>query len=121
MALVLCPWVITTVAYLHAAAAAAVVLQYMWEAASHEIGHNMGLYHDGDQSTPYYEGHGIWAPIMVRMSSRYGALRIDDLVAVASMCTSTADESSVQHSKHNPMLSAVVLMSSEVGSCYGCR
>jgi hypothetical protein len=50
------------------------LLQYMWEAASHEIGHNMGLYHDGDQSTPYYEGHGIWAPIMVRLAFHAGAL-----------------------------------------------
>jgi hypothetical protein len=49
-----------------ASAVAAAVLQYIWEAVSHEVGHNMGLYHDGDQSTPYYEGHGIWAPIMVR-------------------------------------------------------
>uniref|UniRef100_A0A383V6Z4 Peptidase C-terminal archaeal/bacterial domain-containing protein n=1 Tax=Tetradesmus obliquus TaxID=3088 RepID=A0A383V6Z4_TETOB len=38
--------------------------KYMWEAISHEVGHNMGLYHDGDASTAYYEGHGIWAPIM---------------------------------------------------------
>jgi Ca2+-binding RTX toxin-like protein len=34
------------------------------EAASHEAGHNMGLLHDGNGSTSYYGGHGIWAPIM---------------------------------------------------------
>lgn len=38
------------------------------EAASHEAGHNLGLHHDGDDQTSYYEGHGSgatsWAPIM---------------------------------------------------------
>jgi PKD repeat protein len=38
------------------------------EAISHEAGHNMGLNHDGNASTGYYQGHGSgatgWAPIM---------------------------------------------------------
>ncbi|MCA1590022.1 MAG: PKD domain-containing protein [Acidobacteria bacterium] len=34
------------------------------EAASHEVGHNLGLSHDGAPGTGYYEGHGDWAPIM---------------------------------------------------------
>lgn len=34
------------------------------EAASHEAGHNMGLGHDGTQTTGYYTGQGSWAPIM---------------------------------------------------------
>ena len=38
------------------------------EAASHEIGHNLGLSHDGTSSTSYYGGHGSgntsWGPIM---------------------------------------------------------
>ncbi len=34
------------------------------EAASHEIGHNLGLSHDGTQTTGYYSGQGDWAPIM---------------------------------------------------------
>lgn len=34
------------------------------EAASHEIGHNFGLYHDGTSTTGYYAGQGAWAPIM---------------------------------------------------------
>ncbi|BCX46429.1 PKD repeat-containing protein [Haloferula helveola] len=38
------------------------------EAASHEAGHVLGLHHDGNSSTAYYEGHGsgltTWAPIM---------------------------------------------------------
>ena len=38
------------------------------EAASHEVGHTLGLHHDGDTTTEYYRGHGTgstrWAPIM---------------------------------------------------------
>ncbi|WP_051305386.1 zinc-dependent metalloprotease family protein [Desulfogranum mediterraneum] len=38
------------------------------EAASHELGHNLGLSHDGTSSSAYYSGHGSgatdWAPIM---------------------------------------------------------
>jgi hypothetical protein len=38
------------------------------EAISHEVGHSLGLSHDGQGSVGYYEGHGSgatgWAPIM---------------------------------------------------------
>lgn len=39
------------------------------EAISHELGHNVGLHHDGTSTSPYYLGHGTdkvtgWAPIM---------------------------------------------------------
>jgi Bacterial pre-peptidase C-terminal domain/Metallo-peptidase family M12B Reprolysin-like len=34
------------------------------EVASHEVGHNLGLNHDGTSETGYYPGHGDWAPIM---------------------------------------------------------
>jgi hypothetical protein len=37
------------------------------EAASHEIGHNLGLAHDGSRGSAYYSGQGSspgWAPIM---------------------------------------------------------
>jgi hypothetical protein len=34
------------------------------EAVSHEVGHNLGLVHDGSGSTSYYGGHANWAPIM---------------------------------------------------------
>ena len=42
---------------------------YIAEAASHEIGHNMGLSHDGiDGGSDTYSGHGsgdtLWAPVM---------------------------------------------------------
>lgn len=42
--------------------------KYVAEAISHEAGHNLNLYHDGDNTTGYYAGHGSgptgWAPIM---------------------------------------------------------
>jgi hypothetical protein len=34
------------------------------EAASHEVGHNFGLRHDGNAAQGYDTGHGAWAPIM---------------------------------------------------------
>ena len=34
------------------------------EATSHEVGHNLGLLHDGTSTVGYYRGHGAWAPIM---------------------------------------------------------
>ncbi len=34
------------------------------EVGSHEIGHTLGLRHDGNSSTTYYAGHNGWAPIM---------------------------------------------------------
>lgn len=41
---------------------------YVTEAASHEMGHNMGLSHDGTSTSAYYGGHGTgfisWGPIM---------------------------------------------------------
>jgi Fibronectin type III domain/Metallo-peptidase family M12B Reprolysin-like len=40
------------------------------EAVSHEVGHNLGLRHDGvERGASYYEGHSTWAPIM---GSSYG-------------------------------------------------
>jgi hypothetical protein len=42
--------------------------KYVAEATSHEVGHNLGLSHDGWSGGGYYEGHGEgetgWAPIM---------------------------------------------------------
>ena len=38
--------------------------KYIAEAASHEAGHNLGLFHDGTSAVGYYSGHHNWAPIM---------------------------------------------------------
>ena len=39
--------------------------KYVTDAASHEAGHTLGLFHDGvTGGTAYYGGHGSWAPIM---------------------------------------------------------
>lgn len=61
-------------------------------AASHELGHTLGLGHDGDEEFEYHPGHGYWAPIMGRSEGRSlvqwsngdypGAVRRDDDVAV---------------------------------------
>jgi hypothetical protein len=55
------------------AAAPFACLQFIWEAVSHELGHTLGLLHDGiapnpaqPAGNPYTTGQGIWAPIMVR-------------------------------------------------------
>ena len=38
--------------------------KYVAEAAAHEVGHTLGLYHDGASGTEYYSGQGNWAPVM---------------------------------------------------------
>ncbi len=75
---------------------------YIAEAASHEMGHNMGLSHDGLQApanpTGYYGGHGSgetsWGPIMGTDYNRnvsqwskgeyYGANNMEDDLAIIS-------------------------------------
>ena len=38
--------------------------RYVAESASHEVGHTLGLSHDGKNSAEYYDGANGWAPIM---------------------------------------------------------
>ena len=38
--------------------------KFVGEAASHELGHTLGLSHDGSSTETYYGGQGEWAPIM---------------------------------------------------------
>ena len=42
--------------------------KYISDSASHEVGHTLGLHHDGTDTSGYYLGHGSgavgWAPIM---------------------------------------------------------
>jgi hypothetical protein len=38
--------------------------EMLGEVCSHEVGHTLGLKHDGSASMDYYRGHGNWAPIM---------------------------------------------------------
>jgi hypothetical protein len=38
--------------------------KFVWEAISHEVGHTLGLAHDGNSAAQYYGGHENWAPIM---------------------------------------------------------
>jgi hypothetical protein len=39
-------------------------LRSVGECAAHEVGHTLGLTHDGAAKATYYTGHGDWAPIM---------------------------------------------------------
>ncbi|MES1181661.1 MAG: zinc-dependent metalloprotease, partial [Flavobacterium sp.] len=47
------------------------------ETISHEVGHTVGLNHDGKGSSTYYQGHNNWAPIMGAAYSTT-AVKIDD-------------------------------------------
>ena len=38
--------------------------KFTGDIASHEVGHTLGLLHDGQGTNPYYEGSNGWAPIM---------------------------------------------------------
>lgn len=51
------------------------------ETVSHEVGHTVGMNHDGINSTEYYQGHSNWAPIMGAVYST-GTTKIDDANAV---------------------------------------
>ncbi|MDC0947720.1 zinc-dependent metalloprotease family protein [Gammaproteobacteria bacterium] len=71
---------------------------------SHELGHNLGLYHDGNATSAYYSGHGKWGPIMGAPFNREyvqwarggypGANNgQDDIAIISNKLGVTADES----------------------------
>lgn len=47
------------------------------ETVSHEVGHTVGLNHDGKGSAVYYQGHNSWAPIMGAVYST-STIKIDN-------------------------------------------
>lgn len=47
--------------------------KYIAEAVSHEVGHTLGLLHDGDAKGPYYRGHGGTATTSTSWGSIMGA------------------------------------------------
>lgn len=52
-------------AFVFAVRSAGTGSKFISEAASHEVGHNLSLLHDGaTPGTTYYSGQGLWAPIM---------------------------------------------------------
>ncbi len=63
---------VVTPAFVFSDALAGGVPKFVGEAASHEAGHTLNLYHDGKDSSSYYAGHAVengsssggWAPIM---------------------------------------------------------
>jgi|GEM_PF-2795356 len=80
---------------------------YTAESASHELGHNLGLSHDGTSTVEYYKGHGSndvsWAPIMGTAQGRnvsqwskgeyYDANQLqDDLAIIAAKTHYRSDD-----------------------------
>ena len=100
--------------------------KYIAEAASHEAGHNLGLFHDGQQTGTstnyYYEGHGsgvmAWAPIMgvgyyknvtQWSNGQYpGANNLQDDLAVfaANGFTLSADDAGNTFATANPLINS---------------
>lgn len=91
------------------------------EAASHELGHNLGLSHDGTSSSAYYSGHGAntdvisWAPIMgagyYKQVTQWSkgeyplANQIqDDIAIISSKLTSRVDDHSNTRAGATPLV-----------------
>lgn len=91
---------------------------YVAEAASHEMGHNMGLSHDATSTTSYYGGHGSgnisWGPIMGtgynRNVSQWSKGEYndanqfqDDIALIAAKVNYRADDHSDQSGQATPL------------------
>ena len=100
------------------------------EAASHELGHNLGLSHDGTSSLEYYGGHGSdnvsWGPLMgtgyYRNLSQwckgeyYDANRTqDDLAIIAAKLTYRTDD----HGDNNGSATAISVVNNTIASTTG--
>ncbi|MES2475368.1 MAG: M12 family metallo-peptidase [Verrucomicrobiota bacterium] len=92
---------------------------YISEAVSHEIGHNLGLSHDGTSTLDYYGGHGSgeisWGPIMGTGYNRNvsqwskGDYALsnnaqDDLTVIAGKLTYRADDHSGTRASATPLV-----------------
>lgn len=92
---------------------------YVTEAASHEMGHNMGLSHDGTSTSAYYGGHGTgfisWGPIMGtgynRNVSQWSQGEYtdanqfqDDVAIIASKVNLRTDDHANQMSQATPLV-----------------
>lgn len=89
------------------------------EVVSHELGHNLGLTHDGTSTTAYYMGHGSgfikWAPIMGggysaqvsqwSMGEYADANQTqDDITLISNKLTKKADDHSDTRSNATPLV-----------------
>lgn len=92
---------------------------YVAEAASHEMGHNMGLSHDGTSTQSYYGGHGTgyisWGPIMgtgyYRNVSQWSKGEYtdanqtqDDVAIIASKVNTRTDDHGNQTNQATPLV-----------------
>jgi len=57
-------WGTTNMSYVQPALVFTTTTRSALEAGSHELGHNLGLIHDGNSTSSYYQGNNQWAPIM---------------------------------------------------------
>ncbi|GBF87613.1 hypothetical protein Rsub_00324 [Raphidocelis subcapitata] len=93
--------------------------KYVAEATSHELGHRLGLSHDGDATNGYYAGHANWAPIMGNSYGKpvsqwskgeyAGANQLqDDLAVISIKLTRRADANGNTATTATPLSAAPV-------------